>query len=56
MHPLICIHTQRYTGYGATTFPALTEALTIEKNATLASEEADRLTELLNKLARQLCQ
>ena len=27
-------------GYGATTFPALTESLTIEKNVTLAQEEA----------------
>lgn len=41
-------------GYGATTFPALTEAITIEKNATLAKYEADRLVELLDQLAREI--
>jgi N-acetylated-alpha-linked acidic dipeptidase len=46
----------KWLGYGATTFPALTEALTIEKNVTLASEEASRLTELLDKLAHRLRQ
>lgn len=41
-------------GYGATTLPAVAEALTIEKNVTLAEKEAKRLTLLLNKLARTL--
>ncbi|KAG5648992.1 hypothetical protein DXG03_000341 [Asterophora parasitica] len=41
----------KWLGYGATTFPALTEALSIDQNATLAQHEADRLTELLEKLA-----
>ncbi|KAH0587664.1 hypothetical protein H2248_006431 [Termitomyces sp. 'cryptogamus'] len=39
------------TGYGATTFPALTEALAIDRNVTLAAYEAHRLTVLLEKLA-----
>lgn len=38
-------------GYGATTFPALTEAITIENNATLAEYEAERLQRLVEKLA-----
>ena len=38
-------------GYGATTFPALTESLTIEKNASLAQHEAERLTDLLTRLS-----
>ncbi|KAL4247046.1 peptidase M28 family protein [Abortiporus biennis] len=41
----------KWLGYGATTFPALTEALTIEKNLTLAHYEADRLTDLIDTLA-----
>lgn len=41
-------------GYGATTFPALTEALSIDKSATLAQKEADRLVELLDKLAKNI--
>ncbi|ELU41729.1 vacuolar protein sorting-associated protein 70 [Rhizoctonia solani AG-1 IA] len=41
-------------GYGATTLPALTEAITIEKNATLVAREAERLTHLLEKLAKSL--
>jgi len=41
----------KWLGYGATTFPALTESLTIDKNVTLAEYEANRLIELLNKLS-----
>ena len=37
-------------GYGATTFPALTEAFTIEKNATLAEYEAKRLQTLIENM------
>ncbi len=37
-------------GYGATTFPALTEAITIENNATMAEYEAERLQKLIEKL------
>ncbi|KAL1946513.1 hypothetical protein VTO73DRAFT_14617 [Trametes versicolor] len=44
----------KWLGYGATTLPAVAEALTIEKNVTLAEKEAKRLTLLLNKLARTL--
>lgn len=43
----------KWLGYGATTLPALTESLTIDKNVTLAQYEADRLVELFNTLARQ---
>ncbi|KAF8076478.1 Zn-dependent exopeptidase [Lyophyllum atratum] len=44
----------KWLGYGATTFPALTEALTIDNNATLAQQEADRLAKLLKKLAHEI--
>ena len=43
-----------FVGYGATTFPGLTEALTYDKNVTLAEQEADRLKELINGLAAKL--
>jgi N-acetylated-alpha-linked acidic dipeptidase len=39
------------SGYGATTLPALTEAITIEKNVTLANYEIIRLTERVEKMA-----
>jgi len=38
-------------GYGATPLPALTEAITIEKNVTLANYEVIRLTEAVEKIA-----
>ena len=38
-------------GYGATTFPAITEAITLDKNVTLIQYEAKRLKTLLDKLA-----
>ncbi|KZW04009.1 Zn-dependent exopeptidase [Exidia glandulosa HHB12029] len=44
----------KWLGYGATTLPALTEAITIEKNSTLVNEEAARLTEAVEKLAGRL--
>jgi N-acetylated-alpha-linked acidic dipeptidase len=44
----------RDIGYGATTFPALTEAITIEKNETLAVYEKKRLTGLLDKMTERL--
>ncbi|KAG9124463.1 hypothetical protein FRC07_011555 [Ceratobasidium sp. 392] len=44
----------KWLGYGATTLPALTEAITIEKNSTLAAYEVERLTSLLEKLAEKL--
>ncbi|KIM91173.1 hypothetical protein PILCRDRAFT_811678 [Piloderma croceum F 1598] len=40
-----------WLGYGATTLPGLTEALTIEKNMTLVQHEACRLTDLLQRLS-----
>ena len=41
-------------GYGATTFPGLTEALVYDKNATLAQEEAKRLQKLVDALVKEL--
>jgi hypothetical protein len=41
-------------GYGATTLPALTEALTIDKNVTAAAREVDRLVYLAHKLSETL--
>ncbi|KDQ16710.1 hypothetical protein BOTBODRAFT_106746 [Botryobasidium botryosum FD-172 SS1] len=41
----------KWLGYGATTFPALTEAIEIEKNATLAELEAARLEQMITKLS-----
>jgi len=43
----------KWLGYGATTFPALTEALE-EKNLTLATVEAERLAKLVEDLAKFL--
>lgn len=45
---------QASAGYGATTFPALTESFTIEKNATMARYEAKRLQKLIEKLAHEI--
>jgi N-acetylated-alpha-linked acidic dipeptidase len=39
------------SGYGATTLPALSEAVSIEKNASAAKYEAGRLTDLITKLS-----
>ncbi|KAI6035044.1 Zn-dependent exopeptidase [Pisolithus orientalis] len=44
----------RYLGYGATTLPALSEAVVYDRNATLAEHEAARLTRLIKVLAKQL--
>ncbi|KAF8897847.1 hypothetical protein BD779DRAFT_1492680 [Infundibulicybe gibba] len=41
----------KWLGYGATTLPGLTEALTIDQNSTLARYEAMRLKQLIDKLA-----
>lgn len=40
-------------GYGATTFPAIIESIAIDQNKTLAIEEIDRLSELLEALAER---
>jgi N-acetylated-alpha-linked acidic dipeptidase len=42
------------SGYGATTLPALTEAITIENNVTLANYEVMRLTERVDTIAAAL--
>ncbi|KIO12583.1 hypothetical protein M404DRAFT_124942, partial [Pisolithus tinctorius Marx 270] len=44
----------KYLGYGATTLPALSEAVVYDRNATLAEHEAARLTRLIKVLAKQL--
>ncbi|KZO93188.1 Zn-dependent exopeptidase [Calocera viscosa TUFC12733] len=43
-----------WLGYGATTFPGLTEAFTIDKSSSLAQSEAERLTELISGAAEGL--
>jgi N-acetylated-alpha-linked acidic dipeptidase len=44
----------KWLGYGATTLPALTEAITFEKNSTLAQYEADRLQSLVDKIVKKI--
>ncbi|EIW61691.1 Zn-dependent exopeptidase [Trametes versicolor FP-101664 SS1] len=44
----------RWLGYGATTLPSITEALTFEGNATLAELEASRVSALLDKLTETI--
>jgi len=41
-------------GYGATTFPALTESITIENNATQAEYEVKRLEALVDGIMRRI--
>ncbi|KAG8682892.1 hypothetical protein FRC11_014210 [Ceratobasidium sp. 423] len=41
-------------GYGATTFPSLTEAISDDCDTVLAAQQVERLTELLNALADNL--
>ncbi|KZP07972.1 Zn-dependent exopeptidase [Athelia psychrophila] len=43
-----------WLGYGATTMPGVTEALTLEKNVTLAEYEADRLAQKIEKMVIHL--
>ncbi|KAI6135053.1 Zn-dependent exopeptidase [Pisolithus croceorrhizus] len=44
----------KYLGYGATTLPALYEAVIYDRNVTLAEHETARLTKLIEALAKQL--
>ncbi|GJJ12820.1 hypothetical protein Clacol_007065 [Clathrus columnatus] len=41
-------------GYGATTFPSLTESITLDKNAPLAKVEVERLSKMIKKLAERI--
>ncbi|EMD40947.1 hypothetical protein CERSUDRAFT_111521 [Gelatoporia subvermispora B] len=41
----------KWLGYGATTLPSITEALTFDNNVTLAEVESHRVAELIDKLA-----
>ena len=43
-----------FSGYGATTLPSITEALTFDKNATLAEAEASRVSAILDKLSETI--
>ncbi len=43
-----------FAGYGATTLPSITEALTFDGNATLAELEASRVEALLDRLAEAI--
>ncbi|KAF9265375.1 hypothetical protein L218DRAFT_170058 [Marasmius fiardii PR-910] len=43
----------KWLGYGATTFPALTEAIVFDKDETLAREEVLRLIQVLAALTKQ---
>lgn len=54
---LISLDTHIYglrIGYGATTLPALTEAFTIDNNATQAKYEVGRLNDLILSLAETI--
>jgi N-acetylated-alpha-linked acidic dipeptidase len=42
------------TGYGATTLPAITEAIVYEQDAELAEHEAKKLAKLVKKMAKGL--
>jgi N-acetylated-alpha-linked acidic dipeptidase len=44
----------KWKGYGATPFPALSEAIEIERNATLAKAEVGRLVEVVETLITTL--
>ncbi|KAH8113339.1 Zn-dependent exopeptidase [Phellopilus nigrolimitatus] len=44
----------KWLGYGATTFPGVTEALIYDKNATLAQAEAKRLEKLIDALVKRI--
>ncbi|KAF7352560.1 Zn-dependent exopeptidase [Mycena venus] len=44
----------KWLGYGATPLPALQEAIKFEKNSTLAQYEVGRLTELIDKLSKNI--
>jgi len=44
------------SGYGATTFPALTESITIENNVTQAECEVKRLEVLIDGIIRSIGQ
>ncbi|CAE6414378.1 unnamed protein product [Rhizoctonia solani] len=41
----------KWIGYGATTFPSLAEAVTVYHDPDVASQQVERLTQLLHKLA-----
>lgn len=44
----------KWLGYGATTLPGVTEALTYDKDVKAAEKEADKLASLLNEISEKL--
>ncbi|KAF8920531.1 hypothetical protein CPB85DRAFT_1271746 [Mucidula mucida] len=50
----IIISPAKWGGYGATTFPALTESITEDKSVTFAQHEAERLSRLFEALAEKI--
>ncbi|THH03312.1 hypothetical protein EW145_g6362 [Phellinidium pouzarii] len=50
----LCVAPGKWLGYGATTFPGVTEALTFDKNVTLAQTEAKRLGKLIDDLVNEI--
>ncbi|KAG9317382.1 hypothetical protein JVU11DRAFT_1581 [Chiua virens] len=44
----------KWLGYGATTFPALTEAIVMDRNATAAGREAERLKTHIDNLTEKI--
>ena len=44
----------KWTGYGATPFPALSEAIQLDRNATMAKAEVGRLVEVVETLISTL--
>ncbi|KAF9484743.1 Zn-dependent exopeptidase [Pholiota conissans] len=44
----------KWLGYGATTFPGLSEAITFEKNVTIAQFEAGRLEKIIDRIVETI--
>lgn len=52
--PAVSVFANSVSGYGATTFPALTESITIENNATQAQYETKRLEALVDGIIKSI--
>lgn len=52
--PVVGAPTDSSSGYGATTFPALTESITIENNVTQAEYEVKRLEVLVDGIIKSI--
>ena len=51
---LLLLNLTVFLGYGATTFPSLTEAITFERNSTLAQDEVTRLQVLIDSIVKTI--